>query len=187
MPRRLLRDGRVVDDDWVYLNESGGGAVGGGGTAAGDARTTPGGSAATAGGEATGGVILSMDQWLSDRPRWLAGSGPLGIVLPPAYALGELVPDLARFALVAADFPGPSEGRGYSQGRLLRERHGFRGELRAVGYVRRDQIFFLARCGFNSFELPDDEMPGAIGALRTFSAEYQPSNDAGLPFTPQRR
>jgi uncharacterized protein (DUF934 family) len=172
MPRRLLRDGRIVVDDWVYLNESGGD------TCTGVAREPC---------AVAGGVILSVDQWLSDRPRWLAASGPLGIVLPPAYQLGELVPDLARFALIGAEFPGPGEGRGYSHGRLLRERHGFGGELRAVGYVRRDQIFFLARCGFNSFEMPDEEMPGAIAALRTFSAEYQPANDAGLPFTPQRR
>ena len=170
MPRRLLRDGRAVDDDWVYLTESAG-------------LTESRGN----GLPAAGGVILSTAQWVAERPRWLAESGALGIVLPPAYELGGLVPDLARFALIAAEFPGPSEGRGYSQGRLLRERHGFRGELRAVGYVRRDQIFFLARCGFNSFELPDDELPAAIGALRTFSAEYQPSNDVGLPFTPLRR
>ena len=80
----------------------------------------------------------------------------------------------------AAQFPGPSDGRGYTQGRLLRERWKFAGELRATGYVRRDQLFFLARCGFNSFELPESEIETARAALATFSAAYQPANDAGL-------
>ena len=52
--------------------------------------------------------------------------------------------------------------------------------MRATGYIRRDQLFFLARCGFNSFELPDSELETAAAAFSTFSAEYQPSNDAGL-------
>jgi uncharacterized protein (DUF934 family) len=109
------------------------------------------------------------------------------VLLSPADPVENLAPDLARFDLVAADFPGPSEGRGYTQGRLLRERYAFRGELRAVGYVRRDQLFFLARCGFNSFELPDRELAAAGAALSTFSAEYQPSNDLGLPVRLRRR
>ena len=82
--------------------------------------------------------------------------------------------------LIAADFPSPGEGRGYSQARLLRERWKFTGELRATGHVRRDQLFFMARCGFDSFELPDAELPGAEAALHTFTAAYQPANDAGL-------
>jgi uncharacterized protein (DUF934 family) len=157
MPRQLLRDGRVVDDDWAYLPVSG------------DVPPT-----------SSQGLIISVDQWLADKPAWLAGSGRLGVVVPPSFKVEHLAQDLARFALVAADFPGPSEGRGYSQGRLLRERFQFRGELRAVGYVRRDQIFLLARCGFNSFEMPDTELRGALDALHTFSAEYQPCNDSGL-------
>jgi uncharacterized protein (DUF934 family) len=59
--------------------------------------------------------------------------------------------------------------------------------LRATGYIRRDQLFFLARCGFNSFELPDGELEHADRAFSTFSAEYQPSNDAGLPLRLRHR
>jgi uncharacterized protein (DUF934 family) len=93
----------------------------------------------------------------------------------------DLAADLPRFALVAANFPGPSDGRGYTQGRLLRERYGFQGELRASGYVRHDQVFFLARCGFNALELPQSDLQNASAAFKTFTAAYQPSNDAGLP------
>ena len=154
MPRRLLRDGEVVADDWRYLSEVQG----------------PDG----------GPLILTIDQWLSDRERWIADNGRLGVILAPAHKVELLARDLARFALIGAEFPGPSDGRGYTQGRLLRERWKFTGELRATGYVRRDQLFFLARCGFNSFELPDSEIETASTALATFSAGYQPSNDAGL-------
>jgi uncharacterized protein (DUF934 family) len=159
MPRQLLRDGRIVVDDWTFLGESG----------------------------APSGLIIPFEQWQSERDKWLAHSGRLGVVLQPVHRVEALAPDLSRFELVAAEFPGPSDGRGYTQGRLLRERYRFTGELRATGYVRRDQLFFLARCGFNSFQLAENELATATGALSTFTAEYQPSNDEGLASKLQRR
>jgi uncharacterized protein (DUF934 family) len=154
MPRRLLRNRQIVEDEWLYLAE------------AADNSSAP--------------LILSFAQWENERDLWVERGSPLGILLLPADQVERLVPDLARFALIAAEFSGPSEGRGYSQGRLLRERYGFNGELRATGYVRRDQLFFMARCGFDSFELADADLEEAFTAFSTFSAAYQPSNDSGL-------
>jgi len=154
MPRRLLRDGRIADDDWSYLAE--------------------------AEGNAAAPLILTLAEWQGDRDGWLAQDRRLGVVLSPDHKVELLAPDIARFALIGANFPGPSEGRGYSQARELREKWKFRGELRATGYVRRDQLLFMARCGFNSFELPDSDIDAAHTALATFSWAYQPSNDAGL-------
>ncbi len=165
MPRLLLRDGGVVADDWHYLNELGANPTPGAGTR----------------------LILRFDEWTAERPHWLACGASLGVILAPATDVGALRGDLAHLDLVGADFPGPSEGRGYTQGRLLRERHGFRGELRAVGYVRRDQLFFLARCGFNSFELPEAGIRDAASAFKTFTAAYQQANDAGLARHPTLR
>jgi uncharacterized protein (DUF934 family) len=159
MPRRLLRDGRVVADDWGYVGEP----------------------------AAQRGRIVGFDEWLADKSAWDGSAASLGIVLKPAHKVELLAPDLARFELVAAEFTGPAEGRGYSQGRLLRERFGFRGELRAMGYVRYDQIFLLARCGFTSFELADGELEAAATAFGTFTAEYQPTNDLGLTHPLTRR
>ena len=68
----------------------------------------------------------------------------------------------------------------YDPHRLLRERYKFIGELRAIGYVRTDQLIFMARSGFDSFELSEADLPGAAKALATFSAAYQSSNDFGL-------
>ena len=73
---------------------------------------------------------------------------------------------LRASCLIAAEFSGPAEGRGYTQARQLRERFEFAGELRAIGYVRRDQLFFMARCGFNSFELPDADIEDALHGVR---------------------
>jgi uncharacterized protein (DUF934 family) len=161
MPRRLLRDGRIVDDDWSYLAE--------------------------AEGNPAAALILTLAQWQTERDAWIARGGRLGVVLSPAHTVEILAPDISRFALIGADFSGPSEGRGYSQARLLREQWKFDGELRATGYVRRDQLFFMARCGFNSFELPDADIEDAHTALSTFSWAYQPSNDAGLPLKLRHR
>jgi uncharacterized protein (DUF934 family) len=161
MPRRLLRDGRILEDDWSYVGE--------------------------AADSAPVALILPFAQWQSERGAWIARGGRLGVVLQPAHRVEALAPDIARFALIAAEFPGPSEGRGYSQARVLREQWKFAGELRATGYVRRDQLFLMARSGFNSFELPDADIEAAGAALSTFSWAYQPANDAGLPLKLRRR
>jgi len=174
MPRKLLRDGRIVEDDWQYIAQM-------------EAEGRPVATTGLADANIPGGLILPFDRWLAERDTWLGYGGRLGVVLLPAHKVERLGPDISRFALIGAEFSGPSEGRGYSQGRLLRERWKFGGELRATGYVRRDQLFFLARCGFNSFELPESDLAQASSAFATFSAEYQPSNDEGLPLELQHR
>ena len=162
MPRRLLRDGAIVEDNWTYPGET---------------HNDP-----------AAPVILTLAQWQSERGQWDTCGRRLGVVLLPSHRVELLAPDIQRFELIGAEFSGPSEGRGYSQARVLRENWKFAGEVRATGFVRRDQVFFMARCGFNSFELPDGELEHARAALTAFSRAYQPSNEAGLPFSkPQHR
>jgi uncharacterized protein (DUF934 family) len=85
------------------------------------------------------------------------------------------------------NFPKFNDGRGFSIGRLLRERYGFRGELRAIGDVLRDQLFFLARCGFDAFALRDDQdVDEALGAFADFSEAYQPALDQPVPLFRRR-
>jgi uncharacterized protein (DUF934 family) len=160
MPRRLLRNGQIVIDEWLYVAET---------AAHADAVNT------------AAPLIVPFSLWRTEPDSWIARANRLGVVLSPADKVEQLAPYLDRLALVAAEFPGPAEGRGYTQGSLLRERWSFKGELRATGYVRRDQLFFMARCGFNSFELPESELQDAHMAFSTFSAAYQASNDQGLP------
>ena len=81
---------------------------------------------------------------------------------------------LAQAARVEVNFPKFSDGRGYSIARLLRERHGYRGELRAVGQVARDHLYFMERCGFDAFLLREGEDPQeALRGFEDFSAAYQ--------------
>jgi uncharacterized protein (DUF934 family) len=154
MPRRLLRNAEIVLDEWRYIAE--------------------------AAGHADAPLILTLAQWQLEPDTWLARGTPLGVVLSPAHRVEQVAADLEFFTLIAAEFSGPAEGRGYTQARQLREQWKFTGELRATGYVRRDQLFFMARCGFNSFELPDTDIEDAHTAFSTFTAAYQPSNDFGL-------
>ena len=84
------------------------------------------------------------------------------------------IPQLERLALIAIEFPRFTDGRGYSVARMLRQRHGFTGELRAVGWVLRDQLHYMARCGFDAFELqPGKSLESALEAFGEFSVSYQ--------------
>jgi uncharacterized protein (DUF934 family) len=154
MPRRLLRNAEIVVDEWRYVAEA--------------AR------------DSAAPLIVTLSQWQLEPDTWLARGTPLGLVLSPVHRVEQIAADLGHFTLIAAEFSGPGEGRGYTQARQLREQWGFKGELRATGYVRLDQVFFMARCGFNSFELPDTDIEDAYTAFSTFTAAYQPSNDLGL-------
>jgi uncharacterized protein (DUF934 family) len=195
MPRRLLRDGQIVADDWRYLPDGGedrgdesGNQTGHPATdASATGSSNAGAAVAGAAADTDIGLIVPFDRWMSDKQAWLRRGGRLGVVLAPAQRVESLVEDLPALSLIAAEFPSPSEGRGYSQARLLRERWKFTGELRAIGHVRQDQLFFMARCGFNAFELPESEFDAAQAALQTFSAAYQSANDAGLSYRLRHR
>ena len=129
-----------------------------------------------------GPVIVTLSRW-QNRETALAGhNGPLGILLhsdePPAL----IADDLERFDVVALDFPAFTDGRAYSYARLLRERHGYTGEVRAVGNVLRDQLAFMVRCGFDAFEVDGDDGAGAFKqALAEISVAYQPATDVRRP------
>ena len=81
---------------------------------------------------------------------------------------------LGGAARVEVNFPKFGDGRGYSIARLLRSRYGYRGELRAVGQVGRDLLYYMERCGFDTFELKDGEDPHeALASFGDFSVSYQ--------------
>jgi uncharacterized protein (DUF934 family) len=106
----------------------------------------------------------------------------LGVRIGPADRVEALEPDLARLSLVAIEFTGPSEGRGYTLARVLRDRYGFAGELRAVGYVKRDQLLYMERCGFDAFELSDGvDAQAALASFEDFSVAYQPGSEERSP------
>ena len=130
----------------------------------------------------TGPVIVSLARWQQERTALLARGKPVGVRLPNTADVADVAADLPMWALVALEFPQFADGRAYSQARLLRERYGYPGEIRATGDVLRDQLFFMTRSGFDAFELrADRSLEDALDAFNDFSESYQPAADQPLP------
>ncbi|MBT8446658.1 MAG: DUF934 domain-containing protein [Gammaproteobacteria bacterium] len=125
-----------------------------------------------------GDVIVSLRRWTEDREALGTHAGDVGVCISGDDELEVLLPELISLPLIALYFPKFVDGRNYSNARLLRERYSYRGELRAVGDVQRDQLHFMARCGIDSFELaPDQDVDAALKGLDDFSLSYQPAAD----------
>lgn len=132
-------------------------------------------------------VTVSLVRWQQEREALRAPPGRVGVRLGPSDELDPLVPDLPHLPLVAIEFPKFTDGRGYSLARLLRDRHGYRGELRAVGNVLRDQLFYMHRCGFDAFELqPGKSVREALDAFAELSVRYQAASDDPRPLFRRR-
>jgi uncharacterized protein (DUF934 family) len=135
----------------------------------------------------SGPVVVSLALWRAKRYELVLRREPVGVWLQPDDDPEEIAADLARFALVAVHFPKFADGRGYSTAVLLRTRYGYKGELRAIGDVGRDQLFLLKRCGFDSFALaPHRDPEAAVGSLNDFSLRYQGSVDDPVPLFRRR-
>ena len=125
------------------------------------------------------GDVLSLRAYLALPTE---SRGAVGVWLAPDDEPARVAPHVEALPLIAVDFPSFKDGRGYSTAVLLRRRHGFRGDLRAIGDVLVDQLFYLRRVGFSSFALRADQDPeAAVAALRTFPDVYQGSVDQPLP------
>lgn len=160
----LFRQGRFVDDDWQIPT---------------DDSPIP----------ETGKFALPKARYLADRAALSPRNDAIGIVLTAGDTLDDIVADLPRLALVVIRFPKYSDGRPYSLARLLRDRHGFPGEVRASGDVLRDQIALMLRAGFDAFEVTH---PGTIEALRekrivAVRRHYQPASAEASETRPDDR
>lgn len=128
-----------------------------------------------------GKVIVPLRVWQAQRSRLQDRSG-LGVWLASNERPEDLKGDLDRFDVIAVDFPRFADGRGYSIAYNLRARLGYTGELRAIGDVLRDQLFYMQRVGFDAFApRPDKNIYDALKGLTDFSETYQTSFDQKLP------
>lgn len=135
-----------------------------------------------------GDIIVPLALWRSQREALLARTGRIGVWLDSNEEPDAIADDLSHFGVVAVNFPKFGDGRGFSSARLLRERYGWKGELRAVGDIFRDQLFFLSSCGFNSFALRDGEDPQeALAGFGVFSESYQGSVERPHPLFRRRQ
>jgi uncharacterized protein (DUF934 family) len=125
-----------------------------------------------------GAILVPAARFLENPEAVLKRAGRVGVIWPNNRDLDDLVPYLDRLAAVALVFPSFRDGRAYSQARLLRERHGYDGELRATGQVLRDQFVFMSRAGFDAFEVKKDADADAFAAtVQRYSVFYQPTGD----------
>ena len=150
--RKILRRLEIVEDEWRYPGEA-------------PAHGTP------------VALIAPLAELRDPSRGWRERRdvARLGARFGVTDKLEDLVVELPRLELLAFEFPSLGDGRGYSVARLLRERYRFAGELRAVGKVKRDQLFFMARSGFDAFELSEGEdFAGALESLASFTVAYQP-------------
>ncbi len=135
----------------------------------------------------SGDVIVPLGLWASERDALLFRLGRVGVWLETDTDPAAIAPDLPRLGLIAVRFANATDGRGFSLARLLRERYGYRGELRAIGDVLRDQLYYLSRCGFDAFALRADQDPvRALSAFGDFSEAYQASVERPEPLFRRR-
>ena len=160
---QLLKNGRVSEDSWQPVA---------------DDAALP----------ADGAVIVSFDRFRAEPDRLAGRNAALGVRLKNTDDVMALADHVGRLGLIVLEFPKYTDGRAYSQARLLRERMGFAGELRAAGNVLLDQLGFMQRCGFDAFEMarPDAELAWRK-ALGAFDAFYQPTGDGRATIFERRR
>ncbi len=156
---KIIKDQKIVDDHWQHLAEA--------------VNTTD---------LPDGNIIVTLKTWKTAKASLIARPSGLGIKLSCDELLPEILDDLNFFELIALDFTPYKDGRHFSTARLLRERHNYKGEIRATGDVLRDQLLYMQRVGFNAFELgPNQDLETALTAFNEFSTAYQPTANQSSP------
>ncbi|HKR89154.1 MAG TPA: DUF934 domain-containing protein [Phenylobacterium sp.] len=134
-----------------------------------------------------GDVIISLSRFQADGERLLGEGRAVGVRLEAGEEAEALAYDLPRLSVVTLAFPKYRDGRQYSNARLLRERFGFKGEVRAVGDVLREQAGFMVRCGVDAFEPADGSNPEQWEhVIRRFRHVYQRAADGRIPAFAER-
>ena len=135
-----------------------------------------------------GDIIFPFAVWQARKAEIISTHKRIGLLVQPDERIEELSGDLDYFIVIAVNFPKFVDGRGYSTASLLRQRYQYQGELRAVGDVLHDQLFFMKRVGFDSYALKDGK--NLVHALQTgftpFSDAYQSSTNQPQPFFRRR-
>ena len=161
MPK-LIKQNEILDNDWVLLARDHEGAV------------------------PTGRHLVPLDLFLADSDALLARHD-IGVWLDSDQGPEVLEPFLDRLTVIAINFPKFVDGRGYSYARVLRDRFAYEGELRAIGDVLHDQLFYLKRCGFDAFAIREDkDAQSAQSGLSDFSESYQAACDQPAPLFRRR-
>jgi uncharacterized protein (DUF934 family) len=168
---QIIKNRAIVEDSWTVVRAAEDGALP-------EVAALP-----------AGKVIVPLALWQAQREALVASRSKeeLGVWLAPDSEPADIAGDFNEVALIAVDFPVFRDGRGYSTARLLRERYGYKGELRAIGDVLRDQLRFYERCGFDAYALrADKDLHDALNAFTEFTVQYQGAFDEPSPLFRRR-
>src|SRR4051794_26044944 len=158
----LVKNGKITDDNFVHVA---------------DDADIP----------AEAAILVSAARFVGNAETLSSRIGRTGVIWPNNRDVDDIVPYLNRVAVIALAFPTFRDGRAYSQARLLRERHGYRGELRATGQVLRDQFLFMLRAGFDAFEVKKaGDAEAFASTVKRYSVFYQPTGDGRVTALHQR-
>ena len=134
-----------------------------------------------------GPLLVPLAVWNARKAELQARGTAVGVWLDVTDGPEAIAAELAAFAVIGVNFPKFTDGRGYSTARLLRQRYGYAGELRAIGDVLHDQLFYMARCGFDAFALKEGKgIAKAVNAFDTFKTPYQAAVDQTQPLFRRR-
>lgn len=132
-------------------------------------------------------VILPLALWLENKEPLQSRQEKIGVWLNSSEEIESIAEDLTTLPLIALEFPSFTDGRHYSSARILRERYQYKGEVRAIGDVLKDQLFAMHRCGFNSFVIKQGkDIENALLSLNDFSETYQGAVVEPLPLFKRR-
>jgi uncharacterized protein (DUF934 family) len=161
MPQ-YLKDGAVVDNSWQQVSA--------------DNESLP-----------QGDILVPVSQWQEQQNTLASHVGAVGVWIDSHEEIEGFVESIIDLPVIAINFPKFADGRGFSIARLLRERYGYQGEIRAVGQIIRDQLFLMQRCGFNGFVFDADiDLVEASKSLQDFSDAYQVAVDQPEPLFKRR-
>ena len=160
---QIIKDGQIISNEWQLVTDE----------------------SVLETGLPEGQLIVSLEIWQAAQEQ--LATKPTGLWIRNDQSLADIADQLNKFSVIAIDFPVFMDGRGFSLARLLRDRYGYQGEVRATGAFIRDQLCYLRRSGFNAFDLADDiNVEAALASLSDFSDGYQISADQQTPLFRRR-
>ncbi len=153
---KIIKDKKIIEDNWTHFTDD----------------------EEIKNGDNDNNITVSLSRWKNEKIALVNHKGELGIRLSPADNVEEIADQIQNLSLIALEFSVFTDGRSFSQARLLRSQYGFKGEIRAMGNYMPDQIFYLSRVGVNSFQLEDPEkLPLALSTIEDFTVKYQASTN----------
>jgi len=165
---KLIKNGQIIDDTWQVLKLAEGESA--------ESVTLP-----------SQAALLPLTVWQARKTEILARTIEVGIWLESGEEPETIAGDLSHFAVIGVNFPKFADGRSFSTARLLRERFGYQGEIRALGDVLQDQLFFMKRCGIDAYVVREDKnIEAALAGLAVFSESYQAAVDQPQPLFRRR-